>query len=231
METSVDRLTSSWFRYSRRKARRNRAPAVRSRSPKRIRPVGRSVGPSVVRPAWIHRGSSLENDFSSERGKRRHSENLGRNRDASFTDVGLVVSEDRSFDRSSIHEKSGEMRRVGTGQDETRRDETGRDGFQVSRNSVAVGYDRSNSRPTTGNAISKLISIFYLYAPASSRQFYTSAIFRGVYVRPAASSLVEPYAERTREERSIDRSNRERPITTKRILSIRGTILWPTHRR
>ena len=127
--------------------------------------------------------------------------------------------------------KRNETRRDETRRDETRRDETGRDGFQVSRNSVAVGYDRSNSRPTTGNAISKLISIFYLYAPASSRQFYTSAIFRGVYVRPAASSLVEPYAERTREERSIDRSNRERPITTKRILSIRGTILWPTHRR
>lgn len=115
-----------------------------------------------------------------------------------------------------------------TRQGETRqRRETRRDGFQVSRNSVAVGYDRSNSRPTTGNAISKLISIFYLYAPASSRQFYTSAIFRGVYVRPAASSR-RTY-ERIRGK--IDRSNRERPITTKRILSIRGTILWPTHRR
>ena len=83
------------------------------------------------------------NDFSSERGKRRHSENLGRNRDASFTDVGLVVSEDRSFDRSSIHEKSGEMRRVGTGQDETRRDETGRDGFEAKlERTVDNGADR-----------------------------------------------------------------------------------------
>ena len=72
---------------------------------------------------------------------------------------------------------------------EATRHETKRDAFQVSRNSVAVGYDRSNSRPTTGDAISKLISIFYLHAPASSRQFYTSAIFRGVALSEVLPSL------------------------------------------
>lgn len=108
------------------------------------------------------------------------------------------------------------MRRDEATQRETKRDETRRYAFQVSRNSVAVGYDRSNSRPTTGDAISKLISIFYLHAPASPRQFYTSAIFRGVGVSLSRvfrrnHVSVDLFADRE-ERKFIDRSNREQPI-------------------